>query len=219
MECTDYKYNWLKYIVVAYGPLTVFYFIIIIFRISATSGYMLGYVTVCQMLTIRGLATMVFNFTKDSLTHNIFTKYTQALVSIWNLDFFRSLYPPFCLHPHISSLQIMSLDYAVAVYPMVLIFITYLFVKVHDRFRLVVWLCRPAYMCFHHFRKEWEIKNSLIGAFATFYLLSYVKILDVSGSILAPTQFYDINGTIGNFFYYHNATVPYFGKEHALMPY
>ena len=215
VECTDYKYNWLKYIAVAYGPLTVFYFIIIIFRISATSGYMLGYVTVCQMLTIRGLATMLFNFTTGSFTHNIFTKYALALVSIWNLDFFRSLYPPFCLHPHISSLQIMVLDYAVAVYLMVLIFITYLFVKVHDRFRLVVWLCRPAYMCFHHFRKEWEIRNSLIGAFATFYLLSYVKILDVSGSILSPIQFYDINGTIGKFFYYHNATVPYFGKEHA----
>ena len=51
VECTNYKYNWLKYIAVAYGPLTVFYFTIIIFRVSVTKGYMVAYVTVSQMLT------------------------------------------------------------------------------------------------------------------------------------------------------------------------
>ena len=51
VECTDYKYNWLKYMAVAYGPLTVFYFIIIIFRISANSGSMIGYVTISQMVS------------------------------------------------------------------------------------------------------------------------------------------------------------------------
>ena len=51
VECKDYGYNWLKYIAVAFLPLTVFYIIVILFRISVTSGAMNGYVLMCQLLT------------------------------------------------------------------------------------------------------------------------------------------------------------------------
>ena len=57
----DYKYNWLKYIAVAYGPLTIFYFIIILFRISVTKGYMICYVTVSQVLTMKVVTLVVLN--------------------------------------------------------------------------------------------------------------------------------------------------------------
>ena len=111
VECTDYKYNWLKYIAVAYGPLTVFYFIIITFRISVTKGYMMGYVTVSQMITTTGIAYHIIASAKGATpVHRIIIKYTVTGVSMWNLDFFRSLYPPFCLHPHLSALQVLSLD-------------------------------------------------------------------------------------------------------------
>ena len=215
VECTDYKYNWLKYIVVAYGPLTVFYFISIILRVSVTSGSIVSYVTICQTMTTIGLATQLFNMVVNTKSH-YFAKLGLTVMSVWNLDFFRSLYPPFCLHPHLSALQVLSLDYIVAVYPMILVLITYLLVKLHDRFRLVVWLCRPAYSCFRHFRKEWDIETSLIGAFATFFLLSYVKILDISAHLLTPTHFYYMNGTHGNTFFFYDSTVPYLGEEHLL---
>ena len=215
VECTDYKYNWFKYIAVAYGPLTVFYFIIILFRISVLTGDMMGYITISQMMTTIGLATQLFFMSDDAPFSRATVKIYLSLLSIWNLDFFRSLYPPFCLHPHLSALQTISLDYIVAVYPMILVLLTYLLIKLHDRFRLVVWLCRPAYTCFRHFRNEWDIKTSLIGAFATFYLLSYVKILDISAHLLTPTDFFNMNGNrYGNHFFFYNGTIPYLGKEH-----
>ena len=96
VNCTDYKYNWIKYVAVAYGPLTLFYIAAVIFRISATSGFMICYVTICQMLTIRGLALWQTNLEHDD-NHKIFTVITKILLnlsSICNLDFFRSLYPP-----------------------------------------------------------------------------------------------------------------------------
>ena len=42
VKCVDYKYNWLKYIAVAYLPLTVFYLTIITLKISANSGLLVG---------------------------------------------------------------------------------------------------------------------------------------------------------------------------------
>ena len=111
VECTDYKYNWLKYMAVAYGPLTVFYFIIIIFRISANSGSMIGYVTISQMVS-----NTYLNYIYLKNPHSVvITRLFVLFNSIWNLNFFRSLYPPFCLHPHLSALQAISLDYIVAI--------------------------------------------------------------------------------------------------------
>ena len=171
VECFQYKYNWLKYIAVAYIPLTLFYFIVITFRVSATSGMMAGYVTLSQILSLQEFVALmnVSNFTT-------YFRYALPLFTIWNLDFFRSLYTPFCLHPQLSALQAFMLEYAVALYPLVLIGLTYFAVKLHDRSRLMVRLCKPLTTCFFRFRREWNIRNSLVEAFATFYILSYVKI-------------------------------------------
>ena len=86
--------------------------------------------------------------------------------------------------------------------------------KLHDRFRLVVYICQPFYKCL---RKEWDIKTSLIESFATFYLLSYVKILHTSADILTSTRFFNMNGTYGSTYYYFNGSIPYLGSEH--LPY
>ena len=214
VNCTDYKYNWIKYIAVAYGPLTLFYIVAVIFRISATSGLMICYVTICQMMTIRGIVLWLTNM-KHS---NWLVKIIITTVSMWNLDFFRSLYPPFCLHPTISALHVLLLDYLVAVYPLILILITYSLVQLHDRYTLVVWFCKPLYICFHKFRKEWDIKTSLVASFATFYLLSYVKIINVTADILTPTYYYDIEGERSELYFYYNTSIQYFGEEHLLYP-
>ena len=201
VKCTDYKHNWLLYIAVAFVPLTIFYFFIMAFRISATSGWLNGYVLLSQMITIRRMLMLVTNNSKIvSDTLHLTDKYSAAILTIWNLDFLRSIYPPFCLHPHLSALHVLMLDYLVALYPLALIMLTYLLVKLHDRYSLVSWLWRPFYKCFHAFRKEWEISSSLIGAFATFYLLSYVKVLNVTAEILAPIRFQNMTGSYTGYF-------------------
>ena len=218
VECVDYKFNWLIYITVAYLPLTIFFIMVIILRISVTSGFLLGYVTICQLLTMKSIATLVVNFAVNSLPKkNIAIESLVTMLSFWNLDFFRALYPPFCLHPHLTALQVQSLDYLIAVYPLVLIFLIYGLVELHNCFHIVICLCRPFYRCLHLFIREWDIKTSLVGSLTTFYLLSYVKVMNVSADILTSTTFYAIDGTFRRTFYYFNASVPYFGSEH--LPY
>ena len=215
-ECNDYHYNWLKYIAVAYLPLTAFYFLVIALRISATSGSVIGYVAICQVATVRTFAILMFNMSRDKV--HMYAKYFITFLSIWNLDFFRAFYSPFCIHPQLTALQVLSLDYIVAVFPMVLVLLTFLFVQLHNRYPFLGWLCKPFHKCLHFFRKEWYINNSLIESFATFYLLSYVKILNVSVDILAPTHTYNMDGERSKIMYvYNNASLPYFGKEH--LPY
>ena len=109
------------------------------------------------------------------------------------------------------------LDYLVAVYPMILVLLTYLFVKFDDSFRLNMCLCWPVYKCLRHFRKELNIKSSLISAFATMLLLSYVKILNVTANILSSEYNYDMHGNNGHLYVYYDTNTLYLSREH--LPY
>ena len=129
------------------------------------------------------------------------------------------MYPPFCLHPSISMLQVLALDYIIAAYPLFLIIVTYIVVEMHDRnFKLVVWLWKPVRRCFIYFRRHWNVKTSLIDAFGTFLLLSYVKFLSTSSDFLIPVNLYNMHGdTINETYLYYDATIEYFSKQH--LPY
>ena len=213
VKCTDYKYNWLKYIAVAFLPLTVFYILVVMFRITATSGAMNGYVLICQLMTVPSSTIVLSRVGRPVVTGIYFT-----FLGIWNLDFFRGLYAPFCLQPKLTALQTLMLDYVVAVYPLLLVILTYIFVKLHNRYCFVVKLWSPFYKCFALFRNNWDIKGSLVGAFATFLLLSYVKILNISFIILIPNTLYDINGNqTPKRFLTYDASYEFLGLDH--LPY
>ena len=184
VECQDYKYNWLKYIAVAYVPLTVFYILIVAMRISVTSPAVVAYITVSQIFSAPGVLRVYFNgFIQGKLILKVFS----SLYSIWNLDFFRGVYKPFCLHPDLSMLQVISLDYIVGVYPLVLIFITDCLVRLHDRYVVISKLWKPFFNIFSFLRREWNIRESLVNAFI---VLSYVKIMNVSFDLLTPSHSY-----------------------------
>ena len=108
-----------------------------------------------------------------------------VLCGIWNLDFFRSVVPPFCVSSNIKTVHAFALEYLVAFYPIFLILLTYVCIKLHDNnFRLVVWLWKPFHRHFVHLRRTWDSTASIVNAFTTFLLLSFSKILFVSFTLL-----------------------------------
>ena len=80
-----------------------------------------------------------------------------------------------------------------------------------------MWLCKPINACIRSFRKEWDVRNSLIGAFATLMLLSYVKILNVTASIVTPAYLYYMNGTHSSLYVFNDINTPYLSRTH--LPY
>ena len=222
VQCSDYDYNWAKYLAVAFLPLTVFFVIVITFRVSATSGSMNAFILVSQILSTPFLLRSFDIPTYCHKGHTLMCWFLYILFSrygIWNHDFFRLLYEPFCLHPSMTTLQVLALDYAIAIFPLALIVITYSLVELHNRnCRIIVWLWRPFHASCVRIRRLQNIRTSLIDAFATFILLSCVKFLSVSFDLLIPARLYDIHGeNIGTKYLYYDGTIEYFGKEH--LPY
>ena len=133
---------------------------------------------------------------------------------------FRSLPLNICLD--LTTLQTLALDYAIAIYPLLLVLITYIVIELHARgCRLLVWLWRPFHRCCVHFTRIMDIQSSIIKAFATFLLLSYVKLLNATLDILLPAKLYHINPNIHGYTYnlyvYYDASYRYFSKDH--LPY
>ena len=215
-NCTDSHYNWVKYVTAAFVPLTIFYVIILWCRVSATSPQLYAFVNFSQNITFPANMRMVLTATANYPRIEILARIIAALYGFWNLDFFRTLIPHICLE--MNTLQALALDYAIACYPLLLIVVSYVLIELHARnFRLLVCLWKPFRRFFIYFRKQWNIKTSIVEVFATFLFLSNVKFLSVSFDLLAPTEVRNINGSLLDIFLWYDASIAYFGKEH--LPY
>ena len=209
--------NIIMYITVAYVPLTAFLVIVVVFHISVTSPQMNAAIFLCQVYALpSSLRVLTQTMRKIPIFLNNYTRFLATVYGIWNLDFFRMLISPICLP--LTTMQVIALDYLVAAYPLLLLVCFYVLVTAHDRgCRLVVRLWRPFLWCSARIRQQWNIRHSIIDAFATFLLLSYIKFLSVSGELLLSTPVFNIHGSrIGHFVYY-DGTVEFMGPQH--MPY
>ena len=201
-----------EYVCIAYLPLTIFLCVVIVFRISVTSPAMNATVLCCQLLSSPASSMFVLQWTRDTYAV-YYIKFLSTLYGIWNLDFFRSLISPICLP--LNTMQLMALDYLVAVYPFIILTCFYVLLRAHDRgCRLVVRLWRPFLWCTAKLRQQWNVRHSIIDAFATFFLLSYIKLLNVSIALLTSTYVYHATGSWVGCFLYYDATVEYMGPDH-----
>ena len=214
-NCSDYKYSGLKYVFIAYLPLTVFFLVVIFFQCNALSPSVSGLILICQLAGCFASLNVFSTYLQEKGHDGTYPfMIMSCLYGIWNLDFFRMFYRPFCLHPSMSTLHILALDYGIAVYPLFLICVTYVFVKLHDKFEKVQAICKPAAWAFNYFNQQWKKSNSLIQAFGTFLLLSYVKILNTSFNLLMPVQLHDMKRHLFGTYLYYNGSMEYFGKDH-----
>ena len=204
--------NLIAYVAIAYVPLTVFLVLVMTLHISVASPHMSAVVLVCQIFAFPSHLRYLVQITRGT-TAIIFVKFFATVYGIWNLDFFRSLVPPICLP--LNTMQMMALDYLVAVYPFIILTCFYVLLRAHDRgCRLVVRLWRPFLWCTARLRQQWNIRCTIIDAFATFFLLSYIKFLNTSIDLLVPTNIYYVSGVRVGIFWYHDATVEYMGQDH-----
>ena len=115
-----------------------------------------------------------------------------------------------------TSLQAAFLEYSTGLYPLLVLAVIYVMVKVYDHsliFTAAIRKCRPVYLCFAYFRRHMDIRASLVDGFATFLILLYVKIGYTTFLILQPTIVFTPDGAY-KLYVYVDASVEYFGTHH-----
>ena len=120
---------------------------------------------------------------------------------------------PICLS--LNTIQLIALDYLVALYLFFALACFYILLRAHDRdCRLVVRLWKPFLWCTARLRQQWNVRYSIIDAFATFLLLSQII---TSIDLLLHTKIFNVRGSRVGYFLYYDTTVEFFGHQH--MPY
>ena len=221
VKCSGGHYNWAKYVAVALLPLTAFFIVIVTFRISVTLPPMVALVHILQLI----VAPQVVRFTVIGLTTSTLSSAACYIIytiyGVWNLDFFRTVFPPEAICLEMSTIQAFALDYLVAFYPLILIVITYILIELHARnFWPLVWVWKPVQYCITccGIRRQWNFKSSIIEAFASFLLLSFGKMLSISFDLLVPTQLYNIHGErVNKTYLFYDATVEVFSSSHLIL--
>ena len=218
-KCWGHGYGWVLYYFLELFPITVMYFLVVIFHIRATSSPLSALVFMSQIVVYTIRLNVPFHmYIENELTGipYVVLKALLVLCGIWSLDFFRSVIPPFCVSSNIKTIHALALEYLVAFYPIFLVLITYLCIKLHDNnFRPVVWLWKPFHEHFVHLRRRWDSTASIINGFTTFLLLAFSKILFVSFTLLHTFPLtYNIRNKC---FLYYDSTVECHTQEYTIF--
>ncbi len=220
VNCTEGNRNMWKYFVFSLPPTTLFFFIILFFKINTTSSHLHGFVIFAQALVLPEFGRLII-LTLDSqpnLENPV--KFLGSLFCLWNLDFLKMFDWGICLD--MQPLSVRALDYTIAVYPFILSAASYILIELHDRnVRIIVLIWRPFRWIFTLFRRNWDIRTSIIDAYATFFQLSCFKTLCISFDLLIPTYVYTVGPSESDkdttLVLYYDGTVDFFGEEH--LPY
>ena len=177
-NCTNAWYGIPLYLFLEFVPITIFYFIILFFRINITTAPMVAFVFYSQ-IGVSSFLIMSNRYLFDTTLAYRFLNILITFYGIWNLDFFRYIIPPFCVSPYIKPIHITFLYYISAFYPLCLIAFSWMCIHLHSRnFKPITWMWNKLNGCiFRHMKTKWDAKNTMIDVFATFFLLTYAKLV------------------------------------------
>ena len=200
-NCTKFSttYGIPLYFLIEVIPSTILYLIILIFRINLTSSPMTCFIVYSQLIMEVIVIDLGHPITEILYQNKYFRIIVITLYGMWNLDFFKHILPPFCLSSHLKQTHIALFGYISVIYPLCLIIITFLCIKLHDRnFLPIMLFWRPFHKCFVKLRKQWDVKNDIIDVFAAFFLLSCSKLVYQSVLLMQCPLVMKANSTSGD---------------------
>ena len=207
-----------KLLAVSLLPPTVLCIVVAVLHINALHPPWSGFVLVAQVMSTPVAMQTWLNYV--NIKHPtklgwIGGKSTASFYGLWNLDFFRALYKPTCISPSTSITESYVIEGAIGLYPLVFLVVLYSFVTLRDRgCRVIVKIWKPFHFLLSRFQSELNLKKSLIDTFATFLLLSYMKIGFAAFYVLTPTPVWSPNGS-HTLAVYMDPSVTYFGSPHS----
>ena len=223
LECIPgsrcHSYMWVVYFIVEYTVLTLFCLIVIIFNIRANSDSANAFILFAQIITLPiNVLTIQRDWDAVLGNNNKAGSYLawiiEIIYGIWSLNVPSGIIYRMCPSENTTSLEAFAVRYPTAAFPLSLIFIVYIFIKLYERNCKLVTLVWALFRnCCIRFRRRIDPKITIIDAFATFISLSYTKFVHISLILLAPTPSYDINGTRTLVLLY-DGNIDYFKDQH-----
>ena len=114
-----------------------------------------------------------------------------TLLGVWNLDFFRLIFPHVCISTSTKAINILLFDYIIALYPLILTAFILAGIEIYDKYSHLITSVPLKMVCC---KTNWNPKETILKTCATFLLLSYSKFLFVSVNLLLAVRSYNCKG-------------------------
>lgn len=195
VNCTDVDVvrNIFKYIAIVYIPIVCIFVVIILFGVRLTSAPANAFILYSQIIS------STFNLDADGqIPLGLITgSHKDALLKayripygIFNLELLEILIPPFCIGAGLDTLAVISLEYAVAFAPLLMIIVAVAIMRIatfigercsnNSAERSQIFTASAAFIA----KRKRTLSESLLPAFAAFLLLSYTKFSLTSAYIM-----------------------------------
>ena len=172
-------------------PVTIFYFIILVLQVNLTSSPMVSFIFHSQLVH----NVINYHIVDPADQMKYFLSIASLFHGVWNLSFLRYVIPPFCISPNLQIIHIVYLQSISIVFPFLLIAITWICIKLYScNCVVLVWLWRALTQLFlRHIKANRTV--TVIDVFATFFLLSYAKLMFVLAIPMITAEVVHINDT------------------------
>ena len=235
LECTDCSTNnwgWLYFLLFEIFPVTIMVSLILIFNLKVTNGSINGFIFYSQIITLSipswfYPAWMTNLWLEDKAI--VGTPNTEVYkfsastfpFSIWNLNFLTAIPPtklPICITKSMGSLGAIAFWYVVAVYPLILLVLLYIWlVMYNESYRFVVKVTRPVHQRLARLWQMLRIEPSLTDSIAIIYIVCFSQLANTSFKLLHYTTAYDVeNKADSRKVFFYDGSLLYFGWPHAL---
>ena len=234
MKCMECKFkdgeSWLFYFLLQLVPVVILFLVVLVFRISIVKPPLNAYVTFCQISLVT-LFVHSYRFLSPYVSDSPALKQAHYLsmvsMGVWAMSLTGLIrgvgLTDFCVSHSVNIQQAFILTQIKSLFPLVLITITYVCIKLHNRkYKLILWLWKPFHRCLAHLSSTTEMWNSnlsLVDVFSTFLLLSYSRYIIVLYFMYSFQHIYTVgSGWNGTPRLLYNPAVTYFNTaEH--LPY
>lgn len=218
-DCTGAWYGIPLFLFLEFAPVTVLYVTLVYFQISLTSAPMTSFLLFSQLSVYAASQidpqSRIIMQIASPFGFQTFVS-LATFYSVFNLDFFRYIIPPFCISPNLKIIHVVLLGYLSAYYPLFLIAITYCLCTNVKYCNCKSISCSQTRIFQHFFKsqKVFNIKNSMVDVFASFLLLSYTKFMLIFTSFIGTLRIVNIDGSLLGVRLGVDPSVSYFGTEH-----
>ena len=207
--------GWILFVTVQLLPVTVIVLLIMVLNIQLTSGSINALVFYSQVLTTLypGLTSNIIFGASCYNSKPIYLLLIPLLSILFNLDFTLSLADyPLCISSATTPLQALSFWYVVGLYPLVLLVLLYVWIRLYGKsYKVIVLITRPIHRLLARFWRMTNIEPSLPHSVASIYLLCFMQLAATSFKLLHFSITYD-----GQVAFFYDGTLGYFGWPHCL---
>ena len=203
------------YLLVEFVPVLLFFLCVTVFRLDLTSGPMLGYVMFCQMMLYgyEAFPARIYDIFNSSLPIRI----SFFITEFWNLNFCKTVIPPFCISEKLTELHVMFLNSVGAIYPLLIAIISLILIHLHSRQYVIVILFKPLGFILKLTNGKAITSDAVIRTFVSFLFLSPTKMFFVFVTIIEPVPvFSSISGSVYKKVLYSDPSIEFYSREHLL---